>query len=77
MAKWSSRSKFFRVNIYHTPKGRGQITIPKPLLDAFDRPDSIIFYLEQDYIKVKFGHSQDLPKQVDSVAQENDATETN
>jgi hypothetical protein len=57
MPKWSSRSAAFKVKIYYTPKGRGQITIPKPLLDGFDRPDLAVFRLVENGVRVDFTHS--------------------
>ena len=54
MTKWSGRTRQYPVKIYYTPKGRGQITIPKPILDGLDRPDSVIFTLGSQFISVDF-----------------------
>jgi hypothetical protein len=54
MTKWSGRSRQFSVKIYYTPRGRGQITIPKPILDNLGKPDTVIFTLGTSAITVDF-----------------------
>jgi hypothetical protein len=56
MTKWPSRSRYFKVKIYYTPKGRAQITIPAPIIQGLAKPDFIEFSLGEDRILVDFKH---------------------
>lgn len=54
MPKWSGNERSFKVAITYDKHGRAKATIPAPLIQGFDRPDTVTFDLDSGRVTAKF-----------------------
>ena len=59
MTKWHKRASKFTVKIAYDKQGRAKATIPAPIIDGMNRPDTLTFALGPGEIIVKFGSTLD------------------
>jgi len=58
MPKWSKRATKFTVKVVYDKLGRAKITVPAPLIQGYDRPDTVTFTMVNGEIIALFARNK-------------------